>query len=167
MPLEKVFQDNATKIAAKDSSSISDWLGKVRDDINIFDPQSSIRKNISQKISDFDAGDFVVDSTEKILQGCIVSGAQTAVSQSIAEELGYEQPEGATYYSMNIPNLMEMTSNNYTVFDSVNLMQSQTGNAWMASNYANANSINNLIDSSNSYNSYMGQFGRSMYNSTI
>jgi len=68
---------------------------------------------------------------------------------------------------MNIPNLMEMTSNNYTVFDSVNLMQSQTGNAWMASNYANANSINNLIDSSNSYNSYMGQFGRSMYNSTI
>lgn len=167
MPLEKVFQDNATKIAAKDSSSISDWLGKVRDDINIFDPKSSIRKNISQKISDFDAGDFVVDSTEKILQGGIVSGAQTAVSQSIAEELGYEQPEGATYYSMNIPNLMEMTSNNYTVFDSVNLMQSQTGNAWMASNYANANSINNLIDSSNSYNSYMGQFGRSMYNSTI
>ena len=46
-------------------------------------------------------------------------------------------------------------------------MQTQNGNAWMASNYANANSINNFVDSSTNYNNYMGQFGRSMYDSTI
>ena len=167
MPLEKVFQDNATKIAAKDSSSISNWLGKVRDDINIFDPESSIRKNISQKISDFDAGEFVVDATENILQTGIVSGAQTALSQSIAEELGYEQPEGATYYSIAIPSMIDMTANNYGVYDSVNLMQSQTGNSWMASNYTNSNSITNFVDSSSSYKNYMNEFSKSIYNNTI
>ena len=63
--------------------------------------------------------------------------------------------------------MIDMTANNYGVYDSVNLMQSKTGNSWMANNYANANSITNFVDSSSSYQNYMNQFSRSMYNNTI
>ena len=151
-----------TGINPSKTKGVVDWVKTQASNINPFNPDGTLRK----KFAKFDAGEFAVDSINRAVQGGIVQGAQTAISESVAKELGYEQPEGATYYKMNIPNLMEMTANNYTVFDSVNLMQSQTGNAWMASNYANANSINSFIDSSDNYNSYMGQFGKSMYDST-
>jgi len=151
-----------TGIAPSKTKGIVDWTKNQLSNINPLNPDGSLRKGIAN----FDAGDFVVKSAETAVQGGIVGGAQEAIAQDVAEMLGYKQPEGATYYNMDIPNLINMASNDYTVFDSVNLMQSQTGNSWMASNYANANSISNFIDSSSSYNSYMGQFGRSMYDST-
>ena len=145
------------------TKGVVNWIKTQASNINPFNPDGTLRK----RIAEFDAGDFAVDSTEKILQGGIVSGAQTAVSQTIAEELGYKQPEGATYYSIDIPSMIDMTANNYGVYDSVNLMQSKTGNSWMANNYANSNSITNFVDSSSSYQNYMNQFSRSMYNNTI
>tara|TARA_R110000764_G_C11022484_1_gene384305 strand:- start:683 stop:2059 length:1377 start_codon:yes stop_codon:yes gene_type:complete len=152
-----------TGITPSKTKGIVEWSKNQLSNLNPFNPDGSLRK----KAANFDAGEFVVDSANAVVQGGIVSGAQTAVAQDVAEMLGYKQPEGATYYEMDIPNLITMASNDYTVYDSVNLMQSQTGNSWMASNYANANSISNFVDSSSSYNSYMGQFGRSMYDSTV
>lgn len=158
----KTFDVTKT-ITPTQTKGVVDWVKTQASNLNPFNPDGTLRT----KIREFDAGEFVVDSGEKLVQGGIIAGGQEAIAEDVYELLGGKRPEPAPFYSINVPGLANMASNDYTVFDSVNLMQTQNGNAWMASNYANANSINNFVDSSINYNNYMGQFGRSMYDSTI
>ena len=124
--------------------------------IDITDPESKIR----QKIRDFDVVDYASRALETTANQALFGGIQQVGQQKIAKALGYEQPEGAAYYSINIPEFTNLASQDFGVYNSVDLMQTSNGSAFMGANYTNANSLTNTLDSSSNYNSYMNNFSR-------
>ncbi len=124
--------------------------------IDITDPESKIRR----KIADFDVVDYASKALETTANQTIFGGIQQVGQQKIAKALGYEQPEGSAYYNINIPSFADLASQDFGVYNSVDLMQTTNGNAFMGANYTNANSLTNTLDSSSNYNSYMNNFSR-------
>ena len=135
---------------------VVDFFKDKLKELDITDPESKIRR----KIADFDVVDFAADKLEQTATQTIFGGMQQAGQQKIAKALGYEQPEGAAYYNINIPSFADLASQDFGVYNSVDLMQTTNGNAFMGANYTNANSLTNTLDSSSNYNSYMNNFSR-------
>ena len=87
-----------------------------------------------------------------------------AGTQQVAEAFGYKQPEGADYYSINIPDMVDAGYSSPSVFNTVDLMSQKQGNSYWTGNIQNSNYLNNLIGEGNSaYDSYMANFAASQY----
>lgn len=139
----------------KDLGVVDFFKDKLKE-LDITDPESKIRR----KIADFDVVDYASKALETTANQTIFGGLQQVGQQKIAKALGYEQPEGAAYYNINIPSFADLASQDFGVYNSVDLMQTTNGNAFMGANYTNANSLTNTLDSSSNYNSYMNNFSR-------
>ena len=135
---------------------VVDFFKEQLKKLDITDPESKIRR----KIADFDVVDYASKALETTANQTIFGGIQQVGQQKIAKALGYEQPEGAAYYSINIPEFTSLASQDFGVYNSVDLMQTANGSAFMGANYTNANSLTNTLDSSSNYNSYMNNFSR-------
>tara|TARA_R100001509_G_scaffold144785_1_gene101200 strand:- start:7285 stop:8538 length:1254 start_codon:yes stop_codon:yes gene_type:complete len=135
---------------------VVDFFKEQLKKLDITDPESKIRR----KIADFDVVDYASKALETTANQTIFGGIQQVGQQKIAKALGYEQPEGAAYYNINIPEFTSLASQDFGVYNSVDLMQTTNGNAFMGANYTNANSLTNTLDSSSNYNSYMNNFSR-------
>lgn len=128
--------------------------------INIFDPESQIRKDITS----FDVYDYGKETVKASATEATIGGIKAAGTQQIAKALGYEAPEAGDYVSINIPSLMAMTSKDPSVFDTVDLTLSKGGNSFMGTALANQSYINDLLsDGTSAYESYMKNFQRQMY----
>jgi hypothetical protein len=130
------------------------------DKINIFDKDSAIRKDIAE-MDIYETGKQYAQETVK---ESLIGGAKAGLTQKAAEAFGYEQPEGANYYNLNIPEMMDAGASSPSVFKEVDFSMQKSGNNFMASNFQNSNYLNNLIGEGNSaYDSYMSNFSASQY----
>ena len=130
------------------------------DKINIFDKDSAIRKDIA----DFDAYEAGKKYATETVKESVIGGAKAGLTQKAAEAFGYEQPEGANYYNLNIPDMYDSAATNGSVFKEVDFSMQKSGNNFMVQNYQNSNYLNNLIGEGNSaYDSYMSNFAASQY----
>ena len=130
------------------------------DKINIFDKDSAIRKDIAE-MDIYETGKQYAKETVK---ESVIGGAKMGLTQKTAEAFGYEQPEGADYYNIDIPDLYDSAATNGSVFKEVDFSMQKSGNNFMASNFQNSNYLNNLIGEGNSaYQSYMSNFAASQY----
>ena len=129
--------------------------GKFLENINVFNKDSAIR----QDIANFDAYDYGKKAVEGATTDAVIGGAKQALAQKTAEAFGYKQPEGADYYSFNMPDLMEASRRNPAVFDTVDFLASNSGNAYYGTALKNNPYITNLLsDNTSAYQSYMSQF---------
>ena len=139
----------------KDTKSES-LLSKTLGDINIFDKDSAIRKDIA----DFNVYEDVVrPQGEQAVMG--------RVKQEFGKAVGIEQPEyeGDTYIS--VPDLISSNYGMSSKYREVDLMNSQNGNSWMTNNYQNVGYINDLFGFGNQdqdYNNFMNNFGYAISN---
>ena len=123
--------------------------------INVFNKDSAIR----QDIANFDAYDYGKKAVEGATTDAVIGGVKAAGSQKIAKALGYEQPEGADYYSFNMPDLMEASRENPAVFDTVDFLANNSGNAYYGNALKNNPYMTKLLsDGTSAYDSYMSQF---------
>jgi len=130
------------------------------DNINIFDKDSAIRKDIAE-MDIYETGKQYAKETVK---ESLIGGAKAGLTQQAAEAFGYEQPEGADYYNINIPEMMDAGYSSPSVFKEIDLSLQKSGNNFMVQNYQNSNYLNNLIGEGNSaYDSYMANFAASQY----
>lgn len=130
------------------------------DNINIFDKDSAIRKDIA----DMDIYETGKQYAKETVKESLVGGAKAGLTQQAAEAFGYKQPEGADYYNINIPDMMDAGYSSPSVFKEVDLSMQKSGNNFMVQNYQNSNYLNNLIGEGNSaYDSYMANFAASQY----
>jgi len=130
------------------------------DNINIFDKDSAIRKDIAS----FDAYDYGKKAVQSSVTDAAIGGLKAAGTQKVAEALGYKQPDAADYVSINIPSLMAMSSKNPSVFDTVDLTLSKGGNSFMGGALANQSYVNDLLsDGTSAYESYMKNFQRQIF----
>ncbi|MDA9192575.1 hypothetical protein N9O27_00060 [Flavobacteriaceae bacterium] len=130
------------------------------DKINIFDKDSAIRKDIAE-MDIYETGKQYAQETVK---ESLIGGAKAGLTQKAAEAFGYEQPEGADYYNIDIPDLYDSAATNGSVFKEVDFSMQKSGNNFMVSNFQNSNYLNNLIGEGNSaYDSYMSNFSASQY----
>jgi hypothetical protein len=130
------------------------------DKINIFDKDSAIRKDIAG----FDAYEAGKKYATETVKESVIGGAKAGLTQKAAEAFGYEQPEGANYYNLNIPDMYDSAATNGSVFKEVDFSMQKSGNNFMVQNYQNSNYLNNLIGEGNSaYDSYMANFAASQY----
>ena len=114
---------------------------------------------IKADIKDFDAYDYTKKLATGTIESSVVGGAKQALAQKTAEAFGYKQPEGADYYSFNMPDLMEASRGNPAVFDTVDFLASNSGNAYYGTALKNNPYITNLLsDNTSAYQSYMSQF---------
>jgi len=130
------------------------------DKINIFDKDSTIRKDIAG-YDVYEAGkDYATETVKESLLG----GAKSSFTQKAAKAFGYEQPEGATYNNINLPGLMSAGSQDSSVYNTADLMMQQSGNNFLGNNFQNSNYLNNLIgEGQSAYDSYMANFAASQY----
>jgi hypothetical protein len=129
--------------------------GKFLENINVFNKDSAIR----QDIANFDAYDYGKKAVEGATTDAVIGGAKQALAQKTAEAFGYKQPEGADYYSFNMRDLMEASRGNPAVFDTVDFLASNSGNAYYGTALKNNPYITNLLsDNTSAYQSYMSQF---------
>jgi hypothetical protein len=130
------------------------------DKINIFDKDSAIRKDIAS----YDIYEAGKDYAKETVKESLIGGAKAGLTQKAAEAFGYEQPEGANYYNLNIPDMYDSAATNGSVFKEVDFSMQKSGNNFMVQNYQNSNYLNNLIGEGNSaYDSYMSNFAASQY----
>ena len=130
------------------------------DNINIFDKDSAIRKDIA----DMDIYETGKQYAKETVKESLIGGAKAGLTQQAAEAFGYKQPEGADYYNINIPDMMDAGYSSPSVFKEVDLSMQKSGNNFMVQNYQNSNYLNNLIGEGNSaYDSYMANFAASQY----
>ena len=129
--------------------------GSFLENINVFNKDSAIR----QDIANFDAYDYGKKAVEGATTDAVIGGVKAAGSQKIAKALGYEQPEGADYYSFNMPDLMEASRGNPAVFDTVDFLANNSGNAYYGNALKNNPYMTKLLsDGTSAYDSYMSQF---------
>ena len=129
--------------------------GKFLENINVFNKNSAIR----QDIANFDAYDYGKKAVEGATTGAVIDGAKAAGSQVVAKALGYEQPEGADYYSFNMESLMDASRSNPAVFDTVDFLANNSGNAYYGNALKNNPYMTKLLsDGTSAYDSYMSQF---------
>ena len=129
--------------------------GSFLENINVFNKDSAIR----QDIANFDAYDYGKKAVEGATTDAVIGGVKAAGSQKIAKALGYEQPEGADYYSFNMPDLMEASRRNPAVFDTVDFLANNSGNAYYGNALKNNPYMTKLLsDGTSAYDSYMSQF---------
>ena len=129
--------------------------GSFLENINVFNKDSAIR----QDIANFDAYDYGKKAVEGATTDAVIGGVKAAGSQKIAKALGYEQPEGADYYSFNMPDLMEASRGNPAVFDTVDFLANNSGNAYYGNAVRNNPYMTKLLsDGTSAYDSYMSQF---------
>ena len=130
------------------------------DKINIFDKDSAIRKDIAG----FDAYEAGKKYATETVKESVIGGAKAGLTQKAAEAFGYEQPEGANYYNIDIPDIYDSAASSGSVFKEVDFSMQKSGNNFMVQNYQNSNYLNNLIGEGNSaYDSYMSNFAASQY----
>jgi len=168
--------DDFTKALTTDTKALTSTLTKVGvpsveslltpkdagvlDKINIFDKDSAIRKDIA----DFDFYDAGKEYAKETVKESVLGGAKAGLTQKAAKAFGYEQPPGANYYNLNIPDMYDSAASNGSVFKEVDFSMQKSGNNFMASNFQNSNHLNNLIGEGNSaYDSYMSNFAASQY----
>ena len=114
---------------------------------------------IKADIKDFDAYDYTKQLAKGSIESGLVGGAKQALAQKTAEAFGYQQPEGADYYSIDIPSLMDITRANPAVFDTVDFLAHSKGNSYYGTSLANQPFINNLLSpKTDAYTAYMNQF---------
>ena len=129
-------------------------------DVTFMDTLKDIPGKVVEGVKDFDIQKAVTTG----LEGSLTGGLKAAGSQGVAEMLGYKQPEGANYYSMNLPGLASAGSQDRSVYDTADLMMQKTGNNFLSSNIQNSNYLNNLIgEGQSAYDSYMANFAASQY----
>ena len=129
--------------------------GSFLENINVFNKDSAIR----QDIANFDAYDYGKKAVEGATTDAVIGGVKAAGSQKIAKALGYEQPEGANYNSFNMADLMETARSNPAVFDTVDFLANNSGNAYYGNALKNNPYMTKLLsDGTSAYDSYMSQF---------
>jgi len=129
--------------------------GSLLKDINIFNKESAIRTDIAN----FDAYDYGKKAVEGATTGAVIDGVKAAGSQVVAKALGYEQPEGADFYSFNMESLMDASRSNPAVFDTVDFLANNSGNAYYGNAVKNNPYTTKLLsDGTSAYDSYMSQF---------
>jgi hypothetical protein len=125
--------------------------GKFLENINVFNKDSAIR----QDIANFDAYDYGKKGLEKTTRDAFLGTAK----QKLMKEIGYETPEGANYSTFYMPDLMETARSNPAVFDTVDFLANNSGNAYYGNALKNNPYITKLLsDGTSAYDSYMSQF---------
>ena len=155
----------ADGLAEKTTGEITEQslLGSIKDkavqgvkDINIFNPDSQIRKDIA----DFDIYKSARDSA---LSGA-VSGIQQEAYYAISPD---SKPKTPIYNNIRIPDIMDigMSSSGRGVFNTVSLTDVQNfaaprGNAWQANSMYNTPYINDILNGSEGpgWQNYMNNF---------
>ena len=130
------------------------------ENINIFDKDSAIRKDIAE----FDVYEFSKRGLEEGTKDAVFGGLKLAGTQAVAKGLGYEPPEAGDYFEINLPGMASSNIRNSNVYNEFDFTATKLGNPYIVSNVANSNYLNSIIgDNSNSYNAYMAQFAASQY----
>lgn len=136
--------------------SIKDKAVKGVQDINIFNPDSQIRKDIAK----FDIYASARDSA--------LSGAASGIKQEAFYALSPDsKPKTPIYNNIQIPDIMDigMSSSSRGVFNTVSLTDVQNfaaprGNAWQANSMYNTPYINDILNGSEGpgWQNYMNNF---------
>ena len=143
----------------KPNINVSSILEKPKD-ASFMDTLKDIPGKVVEGVKDFDVQKAVTTGLESSITG----GLKQAGTQQVAEAFGYKQPEGADYYNINIPEMMDAGYSSPSVFKEVDFSMQKSGNNFMVQNYQNSNYLNNLISEGNSaYDSYMANFAASQY----
>ena len=143
----------------KPNINVSSILEKPKD-ISLTDKIKSIPGEIKKGVQEFD----VKEAVTKGLESSVTGGLKQAGTQQVAKAFGYEQPEGADYYNIDIPEMMDAGYSSPSIFKEVDFSMQNSGNNFMVQNYQNSNYLNNLIGEGNSaYDSYMANFAASQY----
>ena len=125
--------------------------GKFLENINVFNKDSAIR----QDIANFDAYDYGKKGLEKTTRDAFLGTAK----QKLMKGIGYETPEGANYSTFYMPDLMETARSNPAVFDTVDFLANNSGNAYYGTALKNNPYMTKLLsDGTSAYDSYISQF---------
>lgn len=151
---------NAGKLAVEKALTVDTASLLKPKDVSFMDTLKDIPGKVVEGVKDFDVQKAVTTGLESSVTG----GLKQAGTQQVAEAFGYKQPEGADYYNINIPDMMDAGYSNPSVFKEVDFSMQKSGNNFMVQNYQNSNYLNNLIGEGNSaYDSYMANFAASQY----
>ena len=125
--------------------------GSFLENINVFNKDSAIR----QDIANFDAYDYGKKGLEKTTRDAFLGTAK----QKLMKGIGYETPEGANYSTFYMPDLMETARSNPAVFDTVDFLANNSGNAYYGTALKNNPYMTKLLsDGTSAYDSYISQF---------
>ena len=114
---------------------------------------------IKADIKDFDAYDYTKKLATGTIESSVVGGAKQALAQKTAKAFGYEQPEGSDFYSFNMESLLDASRSNPAVFDTVDFLANNSGNAYYGNAVRNNPYMTKLLsDGTSAYDSYMSQF---------
>ena len=160
--------DNFFELSAKDFDDVLikpikgvDTTAVVSDTTGLLGkPEQGLFERIKEDIKDFD----IYETAKSQAQQAVFAGTKQALTQKTAEAFGYEQPEGADFYTINLPEMTSSYAQNRGVFGDIDFTMTKGGNPYMSYNFANSNYLNNLIgDGNDAYNAYMANFAASQY----
>jgi len=117
---------------------------------------------IKEDISSFDVYDYGKQLASGTVESSLVGGAKMALKQKTAEALGWEQPEGANFYSVNMDAINSLSQAQPSVFDTVDFLAStQGGNPFYGTSIANSQYVSDILNPQiNAYTSYMNTFNK-------
>lgn len=152
--------DDFAKSMKYDPKTLAETAGALDTTTLLGKPEKGIFGKIKEDILSMDIGEAVTAGTT----GAITGGIKQAGTQVIAEGLGFEQPEGADFYSIDLPGMTSSYSANNSVYKELDLTATKMGNPYIVQNFANSNYLNNLIGEGNdAYTAYMANFAASQY----
>jgi len=161
---EKNFFDMSADDFAKsikyDPKVVAEATGAVDTTGLLGKPEQGLFERMKEDIKDFD----IYETAKSQAQQAVFAGTKQALTQKTAEAFGYEQPEGADFYTINLPEMTSSYAQNRGVFGDIDFTMTKGGNPYMSYNFANSNYLNNLIgDGNDAYNAYMANFAASQY----
>jgi hypothetical protein len=128
----------------------------------LLDRIKDIPGRIKEDISSFDVYDYGKQLAAGTVESSLVGGTKMALQQKTAEALGWEQPEGANFYSVNMGTINSLAKAQPSVFDTVDFLAStQGGNPFYGTSIANSQYVSDILNPQvDAYTSYMNAFNK-------
>jgi hypothetical protein len=123
---------------------------------------TDIPGRIKEDISSFDVYEYGKQLATGTVESSLVGGAKMALQQKTAEALGWEQPEGADFYTVNMDTINSLSKAQPSVFDTVDFLAStQGGNPFYGTSIANSQYVSDILNPQiDAYTSYMNAFNK-------
>jgi len=123
---------------------------------------TDIPGRIKEDILSFDVYEYGKQLATGTVESSLVGGAKMALQQKTAEALGWEQPEGADFYTVNMDTINSLSKAQPSVFDTVDFLAStQGGNPFYGTSIANSQYVSDILNPQiDAYTSYMNAFNK-------
>tara|TARA_R100001509_G_C4884331_1_gene221412 strand:+ start:1070 stop:1984 length:915 start_codon:yes stop_codon:yes gene_type:complete len=163
------------KVLSADSKEVKDFVSDTASKLKdlskdaveekgkgLLDRFKEIPSKIRADLADFDVYDFGKELATDTVKSGLMGGSKMALKQKTAEALGWEQPEGADFYTIDMEAVNSIGQANPSVYDTVDFLSaSQAGNTFFGGAVANKSFVTDILNPQiSAYDSFMNNFNR-------